>query len=70
MNYLIRVVLDWIMLVLKISLVFFAGSSRGRLLIIVGDSVAWDLPKTCAILDEMPMEVELHTACWEGELVG
>ena len=38
-----------------------AGSSRGRLLIIVGDSVAWDLPKTCAILDEMPMGVELHT---------
>jgi hypothetical protein len=45
-----------------------AGSSRGRLLIIVGDSVAQDLPKTCAILDEMPLEVELHTGLVANEI--
>ena len=45
-----------------------AGSSRGRLLVIVGDSVTWDLPKTYAILDEIPMEVELHTGLVAKEI--
>ena len=50
-----------------------AGSSvgsntRGRLLVIVGDSVAMDLPKTCAILDMPPLEVELHTGLVANEI--
>jgi hypothetical protein len=44
------------------------GSSRGRLLIIIADSVAQDLPTTCDILDEMPMEVELHTGLVANEI--
>lgn len=45
-----------------------ASTRRGRLLIIVGDSVAMDLPKTCAILDTAPLEVELHTGLVANEI--
>jgi hypothetical protein len=50
-----------------------AGSSVGsktcgRLLVIVGDSLAMDLPKTCAILDTVPVEVELHAGLVANEI--
>lgn len=50
-----------------------AGSScsskiRGRLLVIVRDDVATDLPKTCAILDADPLEVELRTGLVANEI--
>lgn len=45
-----------------------ASKTRGRLLIIVGDSVANDLPKTCAILHTAPLEVELHSGLVANEI--
>lgn len=50
-----------------------AGSSvgsktRGRLLVIVGDSLAMNLPETCAVLDTVPVEVELNAGLVANEI--
>ena len=45
-----------------------SSNTRGRLLVIVGDSLAMDLPKTCAVLDTVPVEVELHAGLVANEI--